>query len=163
MTVIVSSRHMDVSPALKTFAEQKANKLTKYYDRIQEIEVVFDADGKDSIQVEMIVNAEHRNMFIARQGFEALRIVDSHDEVATILADASYGAPFLMQQLCHDYALAIGVTRRGSEDVGAREPGDWTQFLSRVADRTQPGVFEKLLKGPDPRGTSRSRTPGTTT
>jgi ribosomal subunit interface protein len=29
------------------------------------VEVVFDA-GKDSIQTEMIVHAEHRNMFIAR-------------------------------------------------------------------------------------------------
>lgn len=64
MIVTVSSRHMDVSPALKTYAEQKANKLVKYYDRIQEIEVVFDA-AKDRTRVEMIVNAEHKNMFIA--------------------------------------------------------------------------------------------------
>jgi len=56
---------MEVSEALKTYAEQKTSKLHKYYDRIQEIEVVFDA-GKDQINVEMIVNAEHKNMFIAR-------------------------------------------------------------------------------------------------
>ena len=68
MNVVVSSRHMEVTPALKTFAEQKANKLTKYYDRIQEIEVVLDADkdqGKDHTSVEIIVNAEHKNMFVA--------------------------------------------------------------------------------------------------
>ncbi len=64
MIVTVSSRHKDVSPALKTYAEQKAGKLIKYYDRIQEIEVIFDA-GKDEIAVEFIVNAEHRNMFLA--------------------------------------------------------------------------------------------------
>src|SRR5262245_9440012 len=64
VTVIVSSRHMDVSAPLKTYAEQKVGKLTRYYDRIQEIEVVFDA-GKDTMRVEVIVNAEHRNMFIA--------------------------------------------------------------------------------------------------
>jgi putative sigma-54 modulation protein len=55
---------MDVTDALRRYAEQKAEKLVKYYDRIQEIEVVFDA-GKDNVKVEMIVNAEHRNMFIA--------------------------------------------------------------------------------------------------
>lgn len=65
MIVTVSSRHMDVTSALKTYAEQKAGKLVKYYDRIQEIEVVFDT-GKDGMHVEMIVNAEHKNMFIAR-------------------------------------------------------------------------------------------------
>ena len=64
MLVTVSSRHMDVTPPLKQYAEQKANKLTKYYDRIQEVEVVLDNE-KDAPRVEMIVSAEHRNMFIA--------------------------------------------------------------------------------------------------
>ena len=64
MLVTISSRHMDVTEPLKAYAEQKANKLTKYYDLIQEIEVIFD-NGKDSTRVEMIVNAEHKNMFIA--------------------------------------------------------------------------------------------------
>ena len=68
MNVVVASRHMEVTPALKSFAEQKVTKLTKYYDRIQEIEVVINAGkdlGKDSTQVEVIVNAEHKNMFVA--------------------------------------------------------------------------------------------------
>ena len=64
MVVTVSGRHMEVTGALKSYAEEKANKLTKYYDRIQEIEVVFD-NGKDITRVEMIVNAEHKNVFIA--------------------------------------------------------------------------------------------------
>ena len=68
MTIVISSRHMDVTPAMKSFAEEKAMKLTRYYDLIQEIEVVFDAgqqDHKSNMQVEMIVNAEHKNMFVA--------------------------------------------------------------------------------------------------
>ncbi len=64
MIVTIASRHMEVTPPLKEYAEQKATKLTKYYDRIQEIEVTFD-NGKDKTIVEMIVNAEHKNMFIA--------------------------------------------------------------------------------------------------
>lgn len=69
MLVTVSSRHMDVSNALKEYAEQKSSKLTRYYDRIQEIEVVFD-NAKKIMRVEMIVNAEHRNMFIAHDSQE---------------------------------------------------------------------------------------------
>ena len=64
MLVTISSRHMDVTEPMKAYAEQKANKLNKYYDLIQEIEVVFD-NNKDNTRVEMIVNAEHKNMFIA--------------------------------------------------------------------------------------------------
>jgi putative sigma-54 modulation protein len=55
---------MEVTEALRNYAEQKANKLVRYYDLIQEIEVVLDAN-KDSTKVEMIVNAEHKGMFIA--------------------------------------------------------------------------------------------------
>lgn len=55
---------MDVTEALKSYAEHKTGKLTKYFDRIQEIEVVLDAN-KDGTRVEVIVNAEHNAMFIA--------------------------------------------------------------------------------------------------
>lgn len=65
MIVTISSRHMDVTEPLKTYAEEKANKLNKYYDRIQEIEVVIDA-LKDSARVEMIVNAERKGLFVAQ-------------------------------------------------------------------------------------------------
>ena len=64
MIVTISGRHMEVTEALKAYAEQKAGKLSKYYDRIQEIEVIMDA-SKDSTRVEIIVNAEHNAMFIA--------------------------------------------------------------------------------------------------
>jgi putative sigma-54 modulation protein len=49
--VTISGRHMDVTEALKNYAEAKVGKLSKYYDRIQEIEV--------------IVNAEHNALFVA--------------------------------------------------------------------------------------------------
>jgi putative sigma-54 modulation protein len=60
---------MEVTPALKAYAEEKAGKLTRYYDRIQEIEVIYDngiEHGTEHINVEVIVNAEHKNMFVAR-------------------------------------------------------------------------------------------------
>ncbi|MCS7033054.1 MAG: ribosome-associated translation inhibitor RaiA [Phycisphaerae bacterium] len=76
MTVVVTSRHMEVTPPLKAYAEQKVAKLTRYYDRIQEIEVVFDA-AKDRTRVEIIVNAEHRKFFIAHEdGADAYANID---------------------------------------------------------------------------------------
>jgi len=64
LLVTISSRHMDVSAPLKAYAEQKASKLTRYYDRIQDIEVIFD-NARDAMRVEIIVVAERRNRFIA--------------------------------------------------------------------------------------------------
>ena len=53
MVVTVSARHMDVTPALKQYAEEKANKLTKYYDRIQEM-----TDGRGADVVFELVATE---------------------------------------------------------------------------------------------------------
>jgi putative sigma-54 modulation protein len=67
---------MEVTPPLKSYAEQKATKLERYYDLIQEIEVVLDA-AKDRTRVEMIVNAEHKNRFIAHhEGGDAYACID---------------------------------------------------------------------------------------
>jgi putative sigma-54 modulation protein len=102
MIVLIASRHMNVTAAMKDYAQTKASKLTKYYDRIQEIEVVFDPSGargaarsgsrsgtkvstakadspaKDQVGVEVIVHAEHRNMFVAHHAVgDAYACVDA--------------------------------------------------------------------------------------
>lgn len=64
MNVVVTGRHIEVTPAMKAHAEQKAMKLLKYFDRIQEIEVIFD-NGKDNMTVEILVNAEQKREFVA--------------------------------------------------------------------------------------------------
>jgi putative sigma-54 modulation protein len=64
MQVTVSSRHTEVTPPLRSYAEQKAEKLIKYYDRINDVEVVVDT-GNDMMSVEMIVHDEHRHKFLA--------------------------------------------------------------------------------------------------
>jgi putative sigma-54 modulation protein len=55
---------MDVTPALKAYALRKASKLVRYYDRITEIEVVFNS-VRPVLRVEMIVNAEPKIRFLA--------------------------------------------------------------------------------------------------
>lgn len=66
MQIVVSARHGDVNEEVKQYAEQKTSKLQKFYDKIQEIEVVLDHDGS-AHRVEVIVNAEHKNMFVASE------------------------------------------------------------------------------------------------
>lgn len=76
MIITVASRHMEVTPPLKSYAEQKANKLNKYFDRIQEIEVVID-NAKDAAKVEMIVNAEHSRFIAHHSDGDAYACVDA--------------------------------------------------------------------------------------
>jgi hypothetical protein len=92
--------------------------------------------------------------FIAHTGFEALNIEDRHG-VATKLAEHSFGAPFLMQDLCYQYAISIGVLQTRTEPVPTVEPYDWIEFFRRIANRTPPVIFDHLLRGPKTRGQKR--------
>ena len=76
MLINVIGRHIDITPPLKDHAEQKASKLTNYYDLIQRIEVILNA-GKDDASVEVIVHADHKNTFVAHQsGTDAYGCID---------------------------------------------------------------------------------------
>jgi len=70
--IVVSARHADITDDMKAYAEKKASKLLKFYDKIQEIEVILDRESAQKHQVEMIVNAEHKNIFVARESGEDL-------------------------------------------------------------------------------------------
>ncbi len=74
MHTLVTLRHSENSPqlqagqdALKAHATEKSEKLTKYYDQIQEIEVVIEGgrDGHGGTHVEILVNATHNDTFVS--------------------------------------------------------------------------------------------------
>ncbi|HOO16066.1 MAG: ribosome-associated translation inhibitor RaiA [Phycisphaerae bacterium] len=69
MQVNVSGRHMGVSEALKEYCTEKAGKLTRYYDRIQSIDVVL--DGKNGVHTaEIIVHTDSTDPFVASETHE---------------------------------------------------------------------------------------------
>lgn len=66
MQVTVSGRHMAVSDDVSAYCREKAGRLTRFFDRIQSIEVVL--DGKDGQHyAELIVHSEHTNPFVGHE------------------------------------------------------------------------------------------------
>ena len=88
MIVTVASRHTEVTVPWKAYAEQKAGKLIKYFDRISEIEVVLDHQG-DTMKVELIVHAEHNDPLVAHHSDgDAYACMDGcMDKMERILTD----------------------------------------------------------------------------
>ncbi len=66
MQITITARHVSVGEEIKQYARDKAEKLLRFYDRIQAIQVVIDHEG-DEFTVEMIVNAEAKNEFVAHE------------------------------------------------------------------------------------------------
>lgn len=44
MQINFTGHHVEVTPALKTFTEDKFNKLDRHFDKITDIHVIFDVD-----------------------------------------------------------------------------------------------------------------------
>ena len=66
MQVVITGRHMSVTDAMKTYAEEKSRRLLKYFNRISEIRMVLDLEGGKP-SCEGIVMIEHADDLVASQ------------------------------------------------------------------------------------------------
>ena len=80
MQVRMTGRHVEVPTEVRQYVDTKLEKLTKYYDRIHEIEVILGHE-KEQFSVEMIVHADHRHTFVTREiGPDTFALVDTSVE-----------------------------------------------------------------------------------
>lgn len=76
MQITVTGRHVKVTDDVKTYAKEKAEKLLRFYDRIQAIEIILDHQA-DEFTVEILVNAGARNEFLGKgSGPDTFGIID---------------------------------------------------------------------------------------
>jgi len=71
VNITIEGRHLGMTDAIRQYIESKVEKLPKYYDNIQSIEVVLDLDGGQP-SVEIIVQASRKNTFVAHHREEDL-------------------------------------------------------------------------------------------
>jgi len=74
--ILVSGRHVEVTDEVRDYVTTKANRLTKYYNRIHEIEVILDHE-KEQFSAEMIVRADQKHTFVAKAtGPDTFALID---------------------------------------------------------------------------------------
>jgi putative sigma-54 modulation protein len=66
MQIIVSGKHLEITPAIKTFAEEKMNKLPHYLSTISKVEVVLGKHDAHAFEVEGIVHVDRHEHFVAK-------------------------------------------------------------------------------------------------
>ncbi|QNN21304.1 ribosome-associated translation inhibitor RaiA [Planctomycetales bacterium ZRK34] len=88
MELKITGRHLEITPAINDYASRKCARFDRYFDRIQSIEVVIDKLGQ-SFEVEVIVDVEHHDSFIAKAKDEDLyACIDSvSDKIERQLTD----------------------------------------------------------------------------
>ena len=64
MNIVVKARHMDVTDAMRQYVENKASKLTRFYDELHTIEVILDMEA-DKPSVEIVAAGKKKSVFVA--------------------------------------------------------------------------------------------------
>ena len=72
MQIKISARHGHLSDDHQKVIREKAEKLLHYFDRITMIDVTVDLGDKLRKKVELLVDAEHKHDFVARDEHEDL-------------------------------------------------------------------------------------------
>jgi len=65
MEITVTGRHVEITPPIREYAEAKAGKMTKYFDRVSMIEVVAEKRDPRHFDVELIAHVDHHEHFVA--------------------------------------------------------------------------------------------------
>lgn len=77
MLITISGKHIEITEAMKTHAEEKAAKLPRYYDSINQVEVIIDGSRRGNVSVEIIARAEHSKVFVVTEtGEDGYRCID---------------------------------------------------------------------------------------
>lgn len=70
----ISGKHSPVPEEIKAYAQEKTAKLPRYYDGINQVEVIVDSShGANKATVEIIARGEHGNVFVATHAGEETR------------------------------------------------------------------------------------------
>jgi len=73
----ITGKHIDITEALKKHAEEKTSKLPKYYNSINQVEVIIDGSQSGNTGVEIIARGEHSKVFVVTEkGEDAYRCID---------------------------------------------------------------------------------------
>ena len=77
MLFTITGKHIDITEAIKSHAQQKTSKLPRYYNSINQVDVVIGGKPGDNISVEIIARGEHSKVFVVTEtGEDAYKCID---------------------------------------------------------------------------------------
>jgi putative sigma-54 modulation protein len=71
MEVKIHSKHMALTPAIEEYAAKKIEKFPRFFDRIQQVEMLVDK-AKNGYTLEIITDVAHHEPFVATSEHEDL-------------------------------------------------------------------------------------------
>ncbi len=76
MLFTITGKHFDITDEIRDHAQERTEKLPRYFDGINQVEVIIEGNGSDP-GVEVIARGEHGNIFVATEsGDDTITCID---------------------------------------------------------------------------------------
>jgi len=72
MQVNITAKHMDLTGPIEAYIRQKVDRITRHFDRVQQITMVVEKEPRHGFHVELILDIEGHDDFIANSRHEDL-------------------------------------------------------------------------------------------
>lgn len=70
MLFTISGKHIDMTEAIKSYAQERTSRLPRYYNGINQVEVIVDGSEGGKTSVEIIARGEHSRVFVGTESGE---------------------------------------------------------------------------------------------
>jgi len=67
MLFTITGKHIEITEAIRNHAQEKVDKLPRYFDSISQVEVIIEGNEGGKQCTEIIVHAEHSDLFVAKE------------------------------------------------------------------------------------------------
>ena len=76
MLFTITGRHFEITDAIRDHAQEKTEKLPRYFDGVNQVEVIIEGNDSDP-SVEIIARGEHGIVFVAKEsGDDTITCID---------------------------------------------------------------------------------------
>lgn len=76
MRVEITARHIDLSQNLKEYIESELKRLSKIYDRIIDVQVIYEPEAHSQYGVEIIINVPKKQLVIKQKADNETKAID---------------------------------------------------------------------------------------
>jgi len=77
MEVIVSGKHIEITPAIRQYATDHTARLPRYLDTLRQLEVITDKGEGHGFEVELKAHVEHSEILVAKvKGMDLYACID---------------------------------------------------------------------------------------
>jgi len=80
LVLTITGKHIEITPTLRSYVQDKTARLPRYYSSIQKMDVIVEGkkEANSKVKVEIIAKAKRRRVFVAKEsGVDPLGVIES--------------------------------------------------------------------------------------